>query len=124
MILSEDTEEIIPEVFPIPAVNQAWNQTVIPQAFIEPALLHALLGITSSTLKLKHVKPFDPSSAFAELQSHKMASINLINRKLQSVLDATQLSTILTVVTLFGYEVSAPTFSNVRRAHNRTNSWL
>lgn len=96
----------MPEVFPIPAVNQAWNQTVIPQAFIEPALLHALLGITSSTIKLKHVKPFDPSSAFADLLSHKVASINLINRKLQNVSDATQLSTILTVVTLFGSEVS------------------
>lgn len=98
----------MPEVFPIPAVNQAWNQTVIPQAFIEPALLHALLGITSSTLKLKHIKPFNPSSAFAELMSHKVASINLINRKLRNVSDATQLSTILTVVTLIGYEVSTP----------------
>lgn len=101
----------MPEVFPIPAVNQAWNQAIIPQAFIEPALLHALLGITSSTLKSKHGKPFDPSSAFAELQSHKMASINLINRKLQNVSDATQLSTIFTVVTLFGYEVSTLEFS-------------
>lgn len=107
----------MPEVFPIPAVNQAWNQTVIPQAFIEPALLHALLGITSSTLKLKHVKPFDPSSAFAELMSHKVASINLINRKLRNVSDATQLSTILTVVTLIGYELAVDEDSDATQVH-------
>lgn len=111
-------------MFPIPAVNQAWNQTVIPQAFLEPALLHALLGITSSTIKLKYVKPFNPSSAFAELLSHKVASINLINRKLRNVSDATQLSTILTVVTLFGCEVSKFNSNHVRHAYNRTNSWV
>lgn len=104
---------MIPEVFPIPAVNQAWNRTVIPQAFIEPALLHALLGITSSTLKLKHVKPLDPAVAFAELQSYKMTSINLINHKLRNISDATELSTILTIVTLFGLEVSMPSCSHV-----------
>ncbi|CAD6575598.1 MAG: hypothetical protein ASARMPREDX12_007389 [Alectoria sarmentosa] len=110
---------MMPEVFPIPAVNQAWNQAIIPQAFIEPALLHALLGITSSTLKSKHGKPFDPSSAFAELQSHKMASINLINRKLQNVSDATQLSTIFTVVTLFGYELAVDEDSDAIQVHLR-----
>lgn len=116
-LLAFYTEEIIPEVFPIPAVNQAWNQTIIPQAFIEPALLHALLGITSSTLKLKHVKPFNPSAAFTELQLHKVASINLINRKMQNVLDATQLSTILTVLTLFGCELGVEEDSDAIQIH-------
>ncbi|CAF9939226.1 hypothetical protein IMSHALPRED_001260 [Imshaugia aleurites] len=116
-LLAFYTEEIIPEVFPIPAVNRAWNQTIIPQAFIEPALLYALLGITSSTLKLKHVKPFNPAIAFAEVQSHKVASISLINRKLQNVLDATQLSTILTVVTLLGSELAADQDSDAIQIH-------
>ena len=104
----EDTEEIIPEVFPIPAVNQAWNQTFVPQAFLEPALLHAMLGITSSTIRMKYVKPFNPEVAFTELQYHKVASIKLINRKLQNASDATQLSTILTIVTLLCSEVRTP----------------
>ena len=92
----------------------------VPQAFIEPALLHAMLGISSSTIRMKHGKPFNPQVAFTELQYHKMASIKLINQKLQNVSDATKLSTILTIVTLFGSEVRTPIRVHLRRfAHNR-----
>ena len=79
-----------------------------------------MLGITCSTIRMKYVKPFNPQVAFTELQYHKVASIKLINQKLQNLSDATKLSTILTVVTLFGCEVRTPILVQSRNyAHNR-----
>lgn len=95
---------------------------VIPQAFNEPALLHSILAISSGTLKLNNDNPLNPSSASADLQFHKLASIHLINRKLQNVSDATQPSTILTIATLVAHEVSTPNPGRAQNAHNRTDS--
>ena len=80
-----------------------------------------MLGITCSTIRIKYVKPFNPQVAFTELQYHKVASIKLINQKLQNLSDATKLSTILTIVTLFGCEVRTPILVQLQNAHNRNH---
>ena len=81
-----------------------------------------MLGITCSTIRMKYVKPFNPQVALTELQYHKVASIKLINQKLQNLSDATKLSTILTIVTLFGCEVRTPVLVQLRKcAHNHNH---
>ena len=104
-MIESDTECITPHIFPIEVIKHAWNQSIIPQAFIEPALLHVLLGVASNAIASLHGQT--PAECNAVMQSHKVTSIGLINRKLESVVDATQLSTVFTIVMLLGIEVSA-----------------
>jgi len=86
-------------------LKQAWNQSIIPQAFVEPALLHALLGIASGTIT--SIKRKDVLGIQMEIQqSLKAAAISMINCKLQNIWDAMQLSTLYTVIVLLGHEVS------------------
>ena len=76
---------------------------VVQQASQEPGLAHAVLGIASKTIrKLK-----SPLGINDELgaDTHKAAAINHINRKLQYTSSATEVSTLMTVSVLLGYEV-------------------
>ena len=91
-------------MFPVDIIKQSWNKSIIPQAYLEPALLHVILGIASSTIaSLRGESPLECS---AVMQAHKTASISLINQRLQSISDAVRLSTIFTIVMLLGLEVS------------------
>lgn len=99
-----DTDIIVPSVFPIPAVAYSWNQTMVPLAFANPALLHAQLSISSCTIATLYSD--SPLEGLSAMQMHKGASIALINKKLERKSDAIQVSTICTIVSLLGIEVS------------------
>ena len=85
------------------AVRQAWNQSIIPLAFAEPPLLHAILAFTSSHLTSLRKVPLNDSLAL--VNSHKVAAIRLINEKLSDVREATQTSVIIAIWVLATQEV-------------------
>lgn len=73
----------------------------MPQAFLESALRHALLdlaldAIMSIKSRVTRAIPSGPQ------QSHKTVAASLINRKLHGAWDASQLSTIYTIMVLVG----------------------
>ena len=76
---------------------------VVQHASQEPALAHAVLGIAAKTMKkLQCPLRFDDAP---DADFHKVAAINHVNRKLQYKNSATEISTLMTVSVLLGYEV-------------------
>ena len=102
-----DFEEVTSLVLPIGAIRQSWNQSIIPVALAEPALLHAILAFTSS--HLKSMKEMPLASCLELVNSHKMAAIQLVNQQLQDVQRATQPSVIAAIYLLAAQEVSCVT---------------
>ena len=94
------------------AVREAWNQSIIPVAFAEPALLHAISAFTSSHLTSLRKVPLDNSLAL--VNSHKVTAIRLINDKLHDVRDATQMSVIVAIWILATQEVRRPLTNSAR----------
>ena len=85
------------------AVRQAWIRSIMPLAFAEPALLHAIFTFTSSHLTSLRNVPL--AECLASVNSHKMAAIRLINEKLHNVRDASQNSVIVAIWVLATQEV-------------------
>jgi len=93
---------VVPNMFPTPAKARAWNEAIIPYAYSDPAVLHAIWALTSFTLATLK-KPLDLS----EYQHHKLISLQHINQKLTDEQDATALSTIYAIVVTIGTELAA-----------------
>ena len=96
-------------VFIYAPIIHEWNLLIVQQASQTPGLAHAVLGIASKTIRrLQDPTPVDdPQGA----ETHKVAAINYVNRKIQDTSSATEVSTLMTVSVLLGFEVENITLS-------------
>lgn len=84
-------------------VVEEWSSLVVQRGMNEPGLLHAVLGIVTKTIKQRRspsVIDYGSDEAW-----HKGLAITHVNRKLRCLDAATDLTTLMTVSVLLGFEV-------------------